>query len=374
LKDEGDPTVTTPPKNIRFKELFSIPSTAQFGGMLCLCRIGPEEGLSNETLRILKAGVGYYCDIPLDLGPEPSEEQPAIVRLLHVLQRTSTEAIALGLLTIDKRTVLSKDENLIAMVDILGFSDIMSKELARSSMDEFETRLVNTLIAPALAIGTTLSFDSFIIDENDEVVVSEQMLPLEVALISDTILLYWRQTTRRSASLKVLCETLAYLFDIARAMGWLMRGAVEVGSFRAIRDKNVYFGTALLKAHRLELAQDWAGCVLGAEVVQRFPEEIAHMKQKGLIVEYPCPIKDQFRGKLSFEPRFALNWAYSQNALGDREKFLRNTLAKAPLEAKMKLKNTQSFLKFLAAHDLESKASLTKRGFRIHTDGSVRAL
>ncbi len=134
----------------------------------------------------------------------------------------------------------------------------------------------------------------------------------------------------------------------------------------------MYFGTALLGAHRLELAQEWAGCVIGPEALRRFSGEIPPLLEEGLLVQYPCPIKPNT--KLSFEPTIVLNWAYYQTGLGDRATLLRDALANAPAEAKRKVEHTQSFLNFLSSHNLASKATMTKRGFRIDSKGRGRAI
>ncbi len=80
-----------------------------------------------------------------------------------------------------------------------------------------------------------------------------------------------------------------------------MRGAIAWGEFYADQEHSLYFGQALVEAHRYGEAQDWLGLVYCPTVVER-------LKSLGIegprlnSAEWPNPIKEAARSHFSGKP------------------------------------------------------------------------
>ena len=74
---------------------------------------------------------------------------------------------------------------------------------------------------------------------------------------------------------------------------WFVSGA---------QGESIYLGTAIVAAHNLELAQEWSGCILSKEVVDRFPDEIETLERVRLARGLSAPAKGAKAKNRSVEP------------------------------------------------------------------------
>jgi len=361
---EGTPEISAPTRPIRYESLFSVAESAPFGGLLCRVEFGPDDGVAQESFRLLQTGAGYVATIPLDELVPVKDRKRAVLQVLYVIKMVHGKTVTLGLITIDEM-ILEQDENVVAVLDILGFTEIMASTLSSQTMDDFEKLLVNTILSPSKFSASFLSSDALFFNEKNDLMLPEEGQALNCVFISDTIILYFNPTA--PIDIKKMFGSVSLLVGMAVQMGWLLRGAIEVGSFRSVRDEKIYFGTALLKAHKLELAQEWGGCILGPDITKRFLREIEPLEQEGLLVEYPCPLKADARKDLPEAPRLAVNWAYYKHELGDRKEALKKHLSKAPTTAKVKVENTIKFLEFLEKKGLVSAAHMEFQSYNLRS-------
>lgn len=194
-----------------------------------------------------------------------------------------------------------RDNSVIAMLDLLGFSHIIQN----NSLDEIEQRYTQTLMS-ALTVSGFASIGAFVFDDNGNLDAGEDLWAVSFGVFSDTTVIYPR--TLRRQPLTAVCEAVALIIDSALQGDWLFRGAIDFGSFRAIPEYSLYIGKALTGAYRLETLQNWAGAIVSKEAQSKYPREISEMKDKHLLVEYPVPIK-QDTGIVN-KACLAVNWCY----------------------------------------------------------------
>lgn len=238
-----------------------------------------------------------------------------------------------------------RDYSAVAMLDLLGFSRILD----RDSLDEVERRFTQTLMS-GIAFAGFASIGAFVFDERGNLDVGEDLWTVSFGVFSDTVVLYPRPLHARP--FYDICKTVALLIDIALQAGWLFRGGIDFGTFRALPDHNLYIGSGLIRAHRLESSQDWAGAIVGEEAQTRYPADVAEMKAIHLLVDYPTPIKSGTG--VTPSSRLAVNWCHFDmkwsESRGDK---LKELLDDAPREAETKLQATIAF------HDQMVSSGLT---------------
>jgi hypothetical protein len=238
---------------------------------------------------------------------------------------------------------MKKDENLVAVLDILGYSDLM----LRHSLDTLETIIVNgllgTLLTAKIVSGEYVVVANEVADENELIEYSE-LVQVEYGIISDTIVLYPKVDIEKP--LTTLCITVSVLMSELLNVGILLRGGIEADTFRAVEGHTIYIGRAIIGAHKLEIAQNWAGCVLTRNVVRKFPKEIKKLRSDGLIVEYDIPLKQAPNPKEW--SRLAINWFYYRiGEHWERRERLYRQFVDAPESAQGKVMATINFLRYL---------------------------
>lgn len=240
-----------------------------------------------------------------------------------------------------------RDQNVVAMMDLLGFRDIM----ARESLDAIEQRY-RLALSGSLALAGIASSGAIVFDESGDLDLGADLWNVSFGVFSDTVILYPKRFAE--TPLTSVCTAVALLTDVGLQAGWSFRGGIDFGSFRSLPDLEVYLGTALVSAHELEASQDWVGCIVGAAALNRFPEESTALLKSGLLVPYPVPLKGPAKSGLST----AVNWTYFDAGWNEaRESKLRTALEDAPREAKHKL---GAALEFCQAMEVAGKAAASK--------------
>jgi hypothetical protein len=205
-----------------------------------------------------------------------------------VLKKVAQETTLPGFIDFEPPHRLQKDENLVAMLDLLGFSGIMTK----LSLDEIEHRFTVGVLQ-MLWLVESISTGVAICDKRGNLAMPLAAATLEYGVISDTVVLYPRRNAEEP--LVVLCQAVSLLMDWALQTDWLLRGAISLGSFRAVENRPIYLGSAILAAHTIEISQEWSGCVLGNEVVVRFSDAVDQLVRRGLLVHAKFRLRTRLR-------------------------------------------------------------------------------
>ncbi len=341
-----------------FNEILAMSATAETNVLIARFDLDEEEQLDDEVLSLIRNGAQYT--VSLGQGDDEDPGSPELHAVMFYVLREGTGGLSLlGLLDIAPPRIFDDDENAVAVLDILGFSNIIRD----TSLDELEKKFTNGILG-ILMVASGLSSGAIVFDDDQNLQFPELASQVAYGVISDTLVLYPKPGTQEP--IRVLCETVALLMDWVLMSNWLLRGAIVVGKFRALPDRNVYLGDALLEAHNLELAQQWCGCVLGRNAVARFPDEISGLAERGLILEYNVPFKEAPPEGAS---RYALNWCYYQRGPDPARivaiEKLSNTADESGHE---KIENTLSFVRELEEREMVSIEPVTASAVNFSPD------
>jgi hypothetical protein len=182
--------------------------------------------------------------------------------------------------------------------------------MERYTIDEVQGIIVDGLLA-TVRIAQLVSGEAIAVGKKGELQEMSLLLGVDYGVVSDTIVLFPRSTTRNP--LATLCSTVAILMTELLAAGLVLRGAIDVDTFRAIEGHNIYIGKAVIGAHKLEVSQEWAGCALSRRVGKKFPREFSSLRRSGLVMSYPIPFKKRLSRPTE---HWVVNWFYYR--LGDQ--------------------------------------------------------
>jgi len=337
------------PDGTTFREILSISKDSPKRYVIARVELYKDDKLSKKKLDLID--LGMTCTIPLDKlqGHLPDDNcSELLMTLFHVLRKTKNSRSILAIIEIADPSQIKTDENVVAVMDLLGFSNIMRTV----SLDELEQRFTNGLGA-SLAYGSLLSCQFLVFDRKGNIInLTEDMSPISYGVISDTVILYLRD--KNNSPLRTICETVALLLDYGVTLQkWLFRGAVDIGSFRAIPEGNLYLGSALANAHELEISQEWSGCILSNSIETRFVQELGALLEEGVIVDFDVPFKAQ--GRVIKNRALVVNWCYFDQGHGEKRlATLQSLLKDAPEMAKIKIQNTMEFLEAMQEKGLVS--------------------
>jgi len=337
-------------KTLRFKKIAKIDE--EIGSPL-LCTVNfQRNSRGNEIIKYVKGGVVYT--LPIGDIKEAKNDGELILELFLVTYIRDYDAEGLALVYSQFRCELKEDESVIAVLDILGFKELINKR----SLDEVEKGVIGQLFA----ILEVVDWHAAVVVDVGNIKGSgyEKISTLKHGIVSDTIFLY--SEDRSNESLEQICEAVSFLIGFGIHIGVLLRGAITLGEFRAIENRNIYIGKALVTAYELEHGQEWVGCVLDNCVRQRMEKQVLQMTKKGLLVEYPVPKKSV--NKDDAINRHAINWWYfiiSDMKYDDKEKKLEQNKQDAPEIAKTKLQNTIDFLTYIKQNNLCRLSPLSMR-------------
>jgi len=319
------------------------------GHVFWLCRFEiPVVQLHRDTLRFLRAGHAVSDRLA---GPPPDGSHGEMRRsLLALLREDADHVYAVGVVVRLDAGPLGPDDNLVAVLDILGFREIVR----RHTLDELQSKLAGALLG-ALDLAVELSSVAFLLDDAGRPRRSPLTERVQHAIMSDTILLYLRNPF--GDPLRTMVDAASCVIEMAVAMGWLLRGAIDVGPFRALADHQLCFGEALVSAYDLGQAHAWGGCVVSERVREQFPEAVSRLLGEGLLVDYKVPTyTDAGRLNVQRKPALAVNWCFFSNKeFRDRRHALQAQLKHAPHKpARKKVAMALRFVEDMMNQGLES--------------------
>jgi len=342
----------------RFRPLLSIPHDAKHAVILVQCSMRFEGDFTPRTLGLIRQGAHYSTNLERDPSlPDHFGQTELRCDMVRVLRESADGAILLGVLsTIMEDKKEDSDSSVVAMVDLLGFSHIM----ATLSLDDVERRYADTLMS-GLNLAGLCSGGAFVLNEEGALDSGQDLWPVSIGVFQDTVVLY-PKSGMNDRPLTTICEAVALLIDIALQGDWLFRGGIEFGTFRAIPEYNAYLGTGLLEAHRIETSQNWAGAAVGERAVASYAGDIASLKSRHLLLDYPVPLQRE-----SVRPGgvvLAVNWCYFDLKWQARRRDkLEKLLEAAPIGAKEKVQATIDFHDHVVGSHLADLETIRRPGF-----------
>jgi hypothetical protein len=249
------------------------------------------DNFTKDSLNLIKKGFVYTTVVDLGDSVEVQASDFEMICNFHVvLEESDNDCLLLGVLTRRKKN-FKKDEGVCAVLDLLGFSAIMES----MSLDDLEKKYTQVFMSLLDFMGIA-SVGAILIDDDSELDVQKDLQPISYGVFSDTVVIYPKP--RIQNPIRTLCEATAMLLDISFGMEWAFRGAIDVGTFRAVSGHNLFIGSAVIRAHKAEQSQNWSGCIVSTELSTSFSNEIDKMLDDHLLVKYPVPIKESADGSM----------------------------------------------------------------------------
>lgn len=160
---------------------------------------------------------------------------------------------------------------------------------------------------------------------------------------SDTILIY--QDGSEAEDLVDLLVTSMGVFTVCQQYGFPLRGVLTRGQLYVSPDEEIYVGEALVRAHRLEQAQNWSGAFIETDAIPpAHGQTLDRLRGGGMVIPYRVPMK---RGEV--RERDTLAWPAIKAA--SEETVRSNLLKHADVEALgwnayQKIRNTIAFWRY----------------------------
>lgn len=224
----------------------------------------------------------------------------------------------------------TQNRALVAVCDILGFSDLVRQRPLREIVDYH----LNNFQA---ALGSSIpGYPALPAEPTDDQILRQGLVGF--VSFSDTVILYSLQDTRDGYRAVINAATIL----LARHILWpglRFRIGISYGDFYFAPERNIYVGRALIDAHELERAQDWCGAALTDSadnlIADRYPD--SHFLSR-----YDVPMRNG-----QTESHRVINWTLANhdvipidNGWMERENVADSADAQA---AERKLLNTERF-------------------------------
>ncbi|NVO10542.1 MAG: hypothetical protein HXX16_11315 [Bacteroidales bacterium] len=253
------------------------------------------------------------------------------------------------------------DVTYVGLLDILGF-----KELALRNNHQ-ELIKIYDLFDKVVKRGLTLFKESF---QNDEFKPRVDSIKINSLTISDSLIL-WTENTKFHHFINLVVTIRAILSEAMRC-GIPLRGTIVVGPISVREEKlnsnteNIKltcFGKSIVDAYTLSEKQNWSGCIITKECIERYQMSFEELKlrpskytndqidkslslssleNKKLLRKYLVPLKD---GKLAEE--YVINWVNELNPkmeeLSIRNSFVKYNKSVDDWRVEMKIRNTIAF-------------------------------
>lgn len=252
------------------------------------------------------------------------------------------------------------DNAIVSMFDILGFSSLLWEE----DLEKIKDYMIGIeKLTDSNSDGVRSSGN--VTDEFGNVLGklikgdSENKL-VEYKFAFDTMIYYTVEDEEKDFYniIVITAKLLAYSYFL---IGLPIRGAISYGELY-VDDKNI-FGKSLIDAHKYEAKQEWSGCILSPELINRFKDTnvFSKMCMDNLLLEYEVPIKVRDKKgcmKIENEKFHTINWMQyaGKNILLEDFKKQWSALRKDGYiyseEVKRKLENTARFREYSLGIDI----------------------
>ncbi len=199
---------------------------------------------------------------------------------------------------------------MVAVCDILGFTGLLDsrplQQVVSSHLDYFR-RALDFAVRQRKAADNVISLSAL-----------REQQRVGVAWFSDTVLLYSLGDSDEDC--RRVIETVAWLLFVTMFKSTTrIRAGIGYGELYVDAANEVFIGPAIVDAHRLEKAQEWAGGALTESAAKRIPPAVADdWKERYFswyLVPYRVPLKRQGGGA---RDGLAVDWT---RGIHDYQKF-----------------------------------------------------
>ena len=232
----------------------------------------------------------------------------------------------------------------VAFLDILGFKDLVENNSAEA---------LTAIYSEALAFAYSRSIE---ILDNDLRYGDQKINSL---IVSDSIL-FWSENNDVLSFSKMIVILHAFMFA-AITEGIPLRGALEYDELVEVSPPNIsknltnttpiILGKALVKGYTKESKQNWAGCTVSSECIERVTQqlkgnkEIELLDEFGYIIKYKVPYKNG-----AMKEEMVINWPkilhFKPDPARVRASFKLHSKNVDDWDVENKIRNTLDFLEF----------------------------
>jgi hypothetical protein len=223
-------------------------------------------------------------------------------------------------------------ESFVALFDILGFESLVRNKALDSVFNIYSIVKKKT--------------DKNIGEINKVLALNNYKIKITSRVFSDTIFFYTSDIKGQNQKIvdktfEALMGACYFLLKNACRFYLPLRGAITIGELMVSGDVEV--GASIIDAYKREKAQDWIGCWIADECLDRISNSESYFNKKE-IVRYEIPLKCGIVQKL-----YALNWLSHEPFRDNFDKILGHMASKAKneWEVKRKYMNTHMFIDFL---------------------------
>ena len=248
----------------------------------------------------------------------------------------------------DFEEVLTPQLYLVALFDVLGFSNLLTK-MGSQGVLELYKNLINLSV---LKKGYK-SFEKVKVGPN-QYFLGSAYVPVKYVYFSDTIMLW---TTATDVHLSPFTAKCADLICEALNLGIPLRGSICFGEAIMHKASNIFLGGAIVEAAKLEKSQKWVGAAFGEAFLV---EQIRHELNEELIV--PLYLKHLKEGTKSAIPYLTLDWItkWKNKGYGNLDEKLNKLKEEAPEKNKEYYQITIDFIKHTEYFDSKARGSFIR--------------
>lgn len=153
-----------------------------------------------------------------------------------------------------------RDRYLIAVCDILGFSELVSNHpldsVVNNAIGWFRKALNHSVLGGTFAATPPATREL------------ESHVHVSVAWFSDTVLLYTKHDTDEAVGELLQCVA-SLLFETILGGTTKIRAGIAYGDAYMEQENSIYVGMPIVEAHKLEQKQQWAGAALAPSACDR---------------------------------------------------------------------------------------------------------
>lgn len=216
------------------------------------------------------------------------------------------------------------NEKIIAYFDILGYKELIE----RSKLEDVRDKMYG-LLDKVNNLTNNPNIDVY--SKND----------LDYIIFSDSIIIYSNDISIKS--FLNICFTSNVLMYFSFLEGLPLRGAISHGEFYVDKDKNIFFGKALVNAYMTEGKQKWSGACICEETINYFLDNNSKImntliEKTQSLIKYDIPIGFKHKEINEFKcnkngnlvefnnidvdvmSSYVLNWVMIENFLKDIDK------------------------------------------------------
>ena len=183
----------------------------------------------------------------------------------------------------------------LTFLDVLGFEALLSRIGLKAVYDLYR-KLLDTALKPH---SGDRPWGKAISAVQDQLVPALMWLPIHTAYFSDSLLLW---VPYHHSHLQEFFDRCSRVFCNALEIGLPLRGSITIGEAVLDKENDIYLGTPLVEAARLEAKQNWIGVSLGSSFKS---EEMSIPIPPESVMMYTPPMKD---GGQSLFSDLVLDW------------------------------------------------------------------